>query len=161
MSIPSVPAGTPYNLDAPFPYDLGDDPKMLRVTVYVNGTEATPMYYETRDEEACTFLMYIGSLPSILQTQNDPCCTNAVPLLRMSDYGSKVVQMQHTLQKIDRIALRFGVHLPASSNSTGFAPAYNFRNQNVLVVLRLWEVAEAGKRADSLNRSGYVAPQRA
>jgi len=145
---------------APFPYDLGDDPKMLRVTVYVNGTEAAPMYHETRDEQECTFLMYIGALPSILQTQSDPCCTNAV--LRMSDYGSKVVHMQQTLQKIDRIALRFAVHLPSSSSSsTGDAPLYNFRNQNVLVVLRLWEVAEAGKRADSYNRSIFVTEQRA
>ena len=158
---PQQNATAPFSIDAPFPYDLGDDPKVLRVTVYVNGTEATPMYYETRDEEECTFLMYIGSLPSILQTQSDPCCTNAVPLLRMSDYGSKVVQMQQTLQKIDRIGLRFGVHLPSSSSSAGFAPAYNFRNQNVLVVLRLWEVAEAGKRTDSFNRSSYVPPQRA
>jgi hypothetical protein len=151
---------TTTTIRAPFPYDIGDDPKMLRVTVYVNGTEATPMYYETRDEEECTFLMYIGSLPSILQTQSDPCCTNAVPLLRMSDYGSKVVHMQQTLQKIDRIALRFGVHLPSSSSSsTGDAPLYNFRNQNVLVVLRLWEVAEAGKRADSYNRSIFVTQQ--
>lgn len=145
---------------APFPYDLGDDPKMLRVTVYVNGTEAAPMYHETRDEQECTFLMYIGALPSILQTQSDPCCTSAV--LRMSDYGSKVVHMQQTLQKIDRIALRFAVHLPSSSSSsTGDAPLYNFRNQNVLVVLRLWEVAEAGKRADSYNRSIFVTQQRA
>jgi hypothetical protein len=72
-----------------------------------------------------------------------------------------VVHMQQTRQKIDRIALRFGVHLPSSSASTrtGDAPLYNFRNQNVLVVLRLWEVAEAGKRTDSYNRSIFVTQQ--
>jgi hypothetical protein len=138
-------------LQAPYPYDLCDDPKMLRVTMRVNDAEAKPMYHETHAHDEGTFLLYIGSLPSVLDVPR----LHGVPLLRMSDYGAKVVQQQQTKQTIDRISLRFDVSYPVSASDT-FTTRYNFRNQNVLFVFRLWEVVLSEKHQDSFNRSHYL-----
>jgi hypothetical protein len=138
-------------LQAPYPYDLCDDPKMLRVTMRVNDVEVQPMYHETHAHDEGTFLLYIGSLPSVL----DASRSHGVPLLRMSDYGAKVVQQQQTKQTIDRISLRFDVSYPVSASDT-FTTKYNFRNQNVLFVFRLWEVVLSEKHQDNFNRSHYL-----